>query len=327
MRLLLSGYYGFGNLGDEAILEGLTGALKTRGFELTILSNAPQETRADYEVGASSRFLGTVPALLACDAFLSGGGGLLQDKTSRRSLQYYLTLIRLAKRLGKRVVVYAQSVGPLSETGRRSVAAALKGVPAAVRDEASQHLLAELGLPSALTADAALLLEPLPDVAKTDATLLIPRAGYPEITAGLERVAKGLVEAGRQVAVTSVQASEDRLEVERLRAAVPQLEPWPAENVSKLLEHTARASYVISGRLHGLILAAVAGTDFAGLVYDPKVRAFLQEAGARAFELPLDQGALLNCAFERPEVSRERVEALKERACRGIGWLEQQLRG
>lgn len=325
MRLLLSGYYGFGNLGDEAILEGLIGGLTPRGFELTVLSHAPRETRAAHGVMARARLAGAIPALVACDALVSGGGGLLQDVTSRRSLRYYLALVRLAKRLGKRALIYGQSVGPLSAAGRAEVAAALAGVPVAVRDEASQRLLAELGLAAALTADAALLLEP-PPVEKTEATLLIPRAGYPEITEALARLARSLLAAGQRVALSAVQAGEDEPELAHLLARAPGLERWAAASVSELLAHAGRARYVVSGRLHGLVLAAAAGTGFAGLVYDPKVRAFLAEAGAPVFELPAPHERLLECARMRPVPPPQKLAAMRARARSGIDWLEAQLR-
>lgn len=326
MKLLLSGYYGFGNLGDEAILTGLVRALAARGHDLTVLSRTPEATRRHYGVAVRSRLLGALPALLECDALISGGGGLLQDATSHRSLQYYLGLVRLARRLGKRVVVYGQSVGPLSARGRQSVRRSLRGLPVAVRDEASQQLLAGLGVDAELCADAALLLPKPTGVKREDAVLLVPRAGYPEITAALSDLGQALRVRGQRLAAALVQADEDAGALEQLRRELPGLEHWPATNPAELLATTARASYVVSGRLHGLILAAVAGTGFTGLVYDPKVRAFLGEAGARAFELPVDQEALLHTVLAREAAPAERLRTLAHRAETGLLWLEQQLR-
>ena len=78
-------------------------------------------------------------------------------------MRYYLGVLELAQRLGKRTVVYGQSVGPLSPDGERAVAQALRGLPVAVRDGPSQILLKRLGIPAELVADSALLLpEPVP---------------------------------------------------------------------------------------------------------------------------------------------------------------------
>ena len=161
MKVLVSGYYGFGNLGDEALLAGMLTGLQEHS--VTVLSQRPAATRALHGVGAAHRLRG-LAALLNHDALISGGGGLLQDKTSARSLRYYLGVLELAQRLGKRTVVYGQSVGPLSPDGERAVAQALRGLPVAVRDGPSQVLVETAGHVSAeLVADSALLLpEPVP---------------------------------------------------------------------------------------------------------------------------------------------------------------------
>src|SRR5690606_16223699 len=116
MRVLLSGYYGFGNLGDEAILAGLGSALEHRGHQPVVLSNDPAGTERLHSFEARHRVRGLVGALTSVDAVVSGGGGLLQDATSARSLTYYLSVLRLARAFGRRTAVYAQSLGPLSDS-------------------------------------------------------------------------------------------------------------------------------------------------------------------------------------------------------------------
>ena len=319
MKLLLSGYYGFGNLGDEALLAGLLSGLKAAGHEVTVLSGNPAQTRQLHGVRASSRYAGALGALIWCDAFVSGGGGLLQDKTSRRSLSYYLGLISLAKRLGKQTFVYGQSVGPLSERGRRRVASALKGVRVFVRDEASKNLLASLDIAAQLTADGALLLEPPPAKLSPRAPVLfLPRYGYPDVTDAFIYAARQLVERGISVAATSVQPGEDGAELTRLCAAVPELTSHTPASPAALLAVIGDAGYVVSARLHGLVLAAVAGVPFSGVVYDPKVAAFLKETGAPAFHLPPNARALLRAALDQPEVAAKTVENLKLRARTGL---------
>ena len=184
MNILISGYYGFGNLGDEAALSGLVKGLHARGHHLSVLSNNPEKTRALHGVEAVTRYKGLLPALVQSDAVISGGGGLLQDKTSARSLRYYLGILRLAKALGKQAVVYGQGVGPLSPAGERTVRQTLTGLPVAVRDGASQRLLETLGITAELVADAALLLpEPkgTTTMSLTPPVLLVPRGGYPRL--------------------------------------------------------------------------------------------------------------------------------------------------
>ena len=325
MKILISGYYGFGNLGDEALLSGIVGGLNTAGHSVTVLSNNPAATEAMHEVKAVHRLKGVLGALLRTDAFISGGGGLLQDKTSFRSLQYYLLLIRAAKSLGKKVIIYGQSVGPLSEQGKRAVTNTLEGVAISVRDKTSLRLLESLNLPTHLGADCALLLHP-PDVGpKSKSVVLIPRAGYPEITGALIKLAKALDENGINVSASAVQAQEDREALEQLSAAVPGLSVTYPDSPQTLLQTLATADYIVSGRLHGLILAAVAGTPFCGLIYDPKVEAFLTEAGAPAFSLPVNVPELIRTTLEKPTIPAVKLEALKARAHDGAAWLEKKL--
>ena len=62
MKLLLSGYYGFGNIGDEAILAGILTSLKDR-HEITVLSNDPRSTSYLHKVKAVHRYFGALKAL------------------------------------------------------------------------------------------------------------------------------------------------------------------------------------------------------------------------------------------------------------------------
>lgn len=329
MKVLVSGYYGFGNLGDEALLQGLVRGLEAHGHRVTVLSHAPQRTRELHSelssVGAIHRLRGLLPALLTHDALVSGGGGLLQDKTSQRSLDYYLGVIRLGKALGKRVVVYGQSVGPLSEEGRARVARALRGVPVAVRDGASQTLLGKLGVEAHLVADAALTLPaPRENPPKDAPVLLIPRGGYPELTGALGTLAEELEARAIPVATLAFHPQEDDGEVVRIaeRARVVRHE---ASTPDEALRRVAASSYVVSARLHGLILAAVAGRGFSGLAYDPKVAAFLDEAGAPAHGQTPDVQKLLQEAETRAVGDPQRLAALRERAAQGFDWLEHAL--
>jgi polysaccharide pyruvyl transferase CsaB len=325
VKVLLSGYYGFGNLGDEALLAGLIQELKVRGHRVTVLSRRPELTRELHGVPARHRTRDVLPALLRCDALISGGGGLLQDRTSRRSLRYYLGVIRLAKILGKRVIVYGQSVGPLTDAGKRSVAAALRNVPIAVRDEGSRTLLTSLGLESYLTADAALLLPPVPSADDPGApVLLIPRGGYPEITQGLSELAVRLATKGVCLAGLALQPEEDDTALREIQRAAP-IERWNAPTPAEALGAVVKAGYVVSGRLHGLIFALLERKGCSGLVYDPKVAAFLREAGRREHPLPVNVDALLAEVLEHPALAEDRVQALEARARQGLEWLEQMI--
>jgi polysaccharide pyruvyl transferase CsaB len=322
VNVLISGYYGFGNLGDEALLSGLLSGLK--GHEVTVLSRTPAATRKFHGVAAAHRYYQAVPALLRADVLISGGGGLLQDTTSRRSLNYYLGLMRVALRLGKRVIVYGQSVGPLSEKGAAEVASILRHCVVAVRDEPSRQLLARHGVTAALVADSALVLPPanVPGAA-AQSVVLIPRAGYPAITQALASAGQAL--SDYPLAALALHPHEDANEVAQLKAALPKLTVLEAASPAQVSAQLASTHYVISGRLHGLILAAVVGIPYAGIVYDPKVQAFLTATAAPVFTLPVDVPALIECVRLAQGPEPAAVTELKEQAQAGLDWLEQQL--
>ena len=136
-RFVLSGYYGFGNLGDEALLQVIVERLRARwpGCAVDVLSAAPERTARTYGVDATPRMdLARVNAAIGrADVVLSGGGGLLQNVTSLRSLLYYAGVIRSAIRAGKPTMVFAQSIGPLDFWGRAMVRNFCKGLRAASR--------------------------------------------------------------------------------------------------------------------------------------------------------------------------------------------------
>jgi polysaccharide pyruvyl transferase CsaB len=325
VKLLVSGYYGYGNLGDEALLQGMVAPLKAAGHHVTVLSGDPVATRALHGVEAAHRYRALLISLLTHDALISGGGGLLQDKTSARSLQYYLGVIRLARALGKTVVVYGQSIGPLSPAGKERVARALRALPVAVRDRASQQLLDKLGVTSELCADPALTL-PSPSLLPAEGApvLLVPRGGYPTVNEALVQLARALAARGQPLAAMAIRPVEDEAPITALVGAIPGITVWTAGTPSEALAAIARARHVVSARLHGLILAAATSRSFSGIVYDPKVAAFLEEAGAVAHAPPVDITSLVE-EVERGAIAHECVAALKARAMRGLEWLERTL--
>ena len=277
--------------------------------EVVALSGDPKRTREDHGLRAYHRL--NPLALLRADLWLLGGGGLLQDATSALSLTYYLSVLRLARLFRKRVVVFNQSLGPLSPWGERRVRKALQGVPVILRDQDSLEYARRLGIPAALGADPALLLPPPPVPREEDLVLVIPRAGVQEeALTTLYVAANHLVHEGKQVLVLLLQPGYDDevAEVFRLHRIERTSDP------RRLLYLAAQAGYVISMRLHGLILAAAAGTPFAALSYDPKVAAFAKETGAYYQELPGEPIKLYKAALYGRFPDWEKVARLKERA-------------
>ena len=117
-RIVISGYYGFDNCGDEAVLLAIIHCLKTLApnVKITVLSGNPEKTRKLYGVDALNRWnpVRIALMLLTCRLLISGGGSLIQDVTSARTPNYYLGVIMMALFLRKKVMIYSQGVGPLT---------------------------------------------------------------------------------------------------------------------------------------------------------------------------------------------------------------------
>ncbi len=322
MKILLCGYYGFLNTGDEAICLAITRELTRLGHSVTVLSANPAQTAQLYQVKATQRMnpVLTPLAILNSDVVLSGGGGLLQDKTSSRTLSYYLGIIGLAKMLGKRVAVFNQSIGPLSENGQTKVAAALRGVTNIVRDTGSQALLEQLGLSVKLGGDPALLLEaPSGIVSNPNQVLIAPREGQSAATDCLVELAKRLVKQGKEILVLGFQPGWDDDELKAFEG-IAKTRIENTADPTRALELIAGSGAVIGVRLHAVILAAAARVPFYGISYDPKVQGFCRDASALELPPTFDIDVLEQAIVGRYEPNWNAVEAMKTRARESFLW-------
>lgn len=196
MHILICGYIGGGNCGDEAICDRLISAIRTRGDEATLLSLSPAETMALHGSPALPRYSpAVIGGLWKCDLFILGGGTLLQEQTSRRSAVYYLSLAALAAAMGKPWVLLG-GIDPLSSGVRRYAEAILPTARAFfLRDSDSLRRGRELapGVPCFYLPDCALL--PLGGVLKKspEGGKEVPRCPYvlicPKDGVNAERVA------------------------------------------------------------------------------------------------------------------------------------------
>lgn len=301
-NILISGYYGFDNIGDESILRTLITSLREKipDCRLTVLSHNPASTREKYGVEAVERMSpgAILRAVRQCDMLISGGGSLLQDVTSSKSIHYYLFIIRLAKLLGKKVFIYSQGIGPIDHAfNRRATARALKKADGiVVRDERSAKLLEQIGLPQeriVITADPVI------------------RMKRPDRTVGREILARaGIKKDGRLTVGWAIrEKNRDSTFVREITECIRWLrENYDAESVlipfhyeedrevcSVIAERTNGAAKCLSEkylsedmlsiignmdvlvgvRLHSMIYAAIMGVPIIGVSYDPKCTAFL----------------------------------------------------
>ena len=149
-KIVIAGYYGFDNGGDELILFSLLEELKSLNsrIEISVLFRNPSKTGRNYRVKTINRWnlISIALAILRTDLFVFGGGGLLQDLTSSWSIYYYLGLILLAKLFFKKVFLISQGVGPIRRKISRKVTGIVLGFVdlITVRDELSKFELGKL---------------------------------------------------------------------------------------------------------------------------------------------------------------------------------------
>jgi polysaccharide pyruvyl transferase CsaB len=353
-RLLVSGYYGFGNTGDEAILAGLVEGFRrlAPGATLTVLSGSPAATEAEHGVRAAPRGpLSVWRELRRCDLLISGGGGLLQDVTSWRSPLYYLGVMRMAAAARVPVVCLGYGLGPLRRAPLRWAARRClsRARAVAVRDQLSADFLRDLkaAREPELTADLAFLLSmPRPDeislawqralLERDDrATLGIavrtsPWAGEADLADALGRAIRhSCDDLGLRPVLVPMQRPRDVRFAEKVASAVAS----PVDIVRSPL--TARETLALVGgfdlvvamRLHACIFAALSGVPLVAVSYDPKIDGLMRELGmsvaASADRLYPDnlRQAIESRWHERETVLArvaERVRGLRQRALRNV---------
>ena len=322
-KVVISGYYGFDNCGDEAVLLAIVHCLKSLSpnVRVVVLSGNPTATREAYGVDAVNRWnpFSVALALLNSRLLISGGGSLLQDVTSSKSVLYYLAVIKLAVFLGKKVMIYCQGIGPLSgEKNRAGVAKTLNRCHViTVRDGSSAELLGELGV----MRDIQVTCDPVMALSREDANDDSINAVLQELRiygrtdinsssikrkpllfasarcwkenqhfAPVAQILDSQAAKGWDVLLVPAQYPGD---MEALDAVSELMTERPYQLNQRLtarqfLALAACADMVFSMRLHGLICAMAVGTPMLGVSYDPKVDAFMEQAGAEKYCLPYD---------------------------------------
>ncbi|HHY36228.1 MAG TPA: polysaccharide pyruvyl transferase CsaB [Firmicutes bacterium] len=340
-RVVISGYFGFNNAGDEAILTSMVGSLRrfVPQIQLTVISGNPLQTAAQHQVKAVGRtdLVGIIGALRQADLLLSGGGSILQDVTSSRSLMYYLGIVALAKLCGTRVMFFGQGVGPIQRPWNRLLTGFIANRVdlITVREAGSRETLLELGVrrpPIHVTADQVFCLEPAPAaraeaiLAREGADLDRPLAGislrrwrdYRGYKEAVARTADWLAAAcGAQIVFLPLQWQVD-LPVAREVAALmkePSVILEGRYSAQEFLAVTGKMDLVIGMRLHALIFAAVQGVPMVGIIYDPKVADFLQqvEQPAAGTVADLTPASLQSCVQAAWQERKERGARLREK--------------
>jgi polysaccharide pyruvyl transferase CsaB len=324
INLLIAGYHGFGNCGDEAILQAMTTNIRNMAedVDITALSYRPEFTKTEYGINSVQRFnvFDVVGAIRKSDIILSGGGTLLQNGTSTRSLIYYLSIIKVAKLFGKRVMLYANGIGPVNGAfNRRLVRSVVNTVDViTLREKLSEADLRSIGVskPNILvTADPAFNLTSVSDEEARQIFIgeNIPmdkklvgvsvrnwsKAMYgDDYIVKLAEVCDKIVEDGKTVVLLPMEYPRD-IEVSDKVMAKMQQKAYIFKKrytPSQILGIVGCFDLMISMRLHTLIFAAIKNVPMLGVIYDPKVEYYLKE-----LEMP-EAGDVRNSRLNSEEI-------------------------
>ena len=304
-NILISGYYGSRNGGDEAMLSAMLEVLREEDNQLnfTVISMNPDYTKKRHNVDAVKwlDIFSIIRKIISADLLISGGGSLLQNVTSRRSLYYYLGIILLAKIFGCKVMLYAQGIGPIrGGIANRLMRLIVNRVDLiTVRDKGSLTELKRLKInrpPIYCTADPVLAIHPVPlDIGKKilerhnltpNPCPLTPKIGVAvrrwidwencqkELAVALDKLSD---ELHAEIIFLPMQFPEDIKASESIAALMKNSATVIDDELStaQMMSLAGCMDILIAIRLHALIFAGVMDVPIIGISYDPKIDRFL----------------------------------------------------
>lgn len=312
-KVVISGYYGYDNFGDEAILSVLIDYLKQKNCEITVLSHNPQKTSKNYAINSVKNFnlLSVFFTLLNSNILISGGGSLLQDVTSKKSLMYYSLIIFLAQLLGKKVIIFAQGIGPLlSNFSKNLVLNLLKKCSlVTVRDTNSLNLLLNNDIQAILVSDPVFSVD-LPKGEQTNAVGIQLRDFKSLDDKFLFNLAQYVVLnfGDRPIELYVFQHALD-FEIckkfeKMLKTIYPQIQTKIIHSISQndIIVKISSLEYMIAMRFHAVLVAIKTGVKTLAINYDAKVAALAYDSylplltldSEQDFEVPFERLKELN---------------------------------
>ncbi len=333
--VVISGYYGFKNHGDDVLLASITQNLKELkpDIKITVLSKRPNDTKRDYNVNSVNRF--NIPKIMKLfrntNMLLSGGGTLIQDLTSTQSLVYYLYIINSAVKKHMKIMLYANGIGPIKEKNAARARGILQNVDLiTLRDEVSHKELQKLGVDKPhikVTADPAfgiknhdpeksrLLLEKLG--LKNKKYFCVSLRSWSFLGAEFEPVIRDFCDYitekyGYTAIFIPMQPLKDEEISKRILSGLksPGVYIESGYSLSEILGVMEGGEFVIAMRLHAIIYAFLSLTPVIGLVYDPKVLGLMQNFKQKFYQDVKTPDKTELCGFA-DEIIENRDEIVK----------------
>ncbi|MDF2820850.1 MAG: csaB [Clostridiales bacterium] len=275
IKVLVSGYLGFDNSGDESILKAITSSIRRDrcDLELTVFSSNPERTSSNHGIESvySFNLIKIIKAVKKCDILISGGGNLLQDKTSSHSLWYYVFIIMLAKLFKKKVMLYANGVGPLTKKFNKYLVKkvinkvdfiTIRETLNPSDDEVIDKIFEQEGI----------------RLNDFNVGISVRKWKTEDEMKKFGQLCDGLIDKlGANIVLIPMQYPSDLIVCEQITKYINH----PISIIKQRYSSTeqigivGKMDLVISMRLHTLIYASLTGTPMLGIIYDEKIKHFL----------------------------------------------------
>lgn len=302
--IVLSGYYGFDNSGDDALLKAVIDTIRKEkpDIKILVLSKKPKETMEEHNVFSINRydFLAIFQYIKRARLFVYGGGSLIQDITSTQSLIYYTFLLRLAKYYGLKLMVYANGIGPI--TKRYNISRAKKALSIcdyiSLREPQSLEEVKRLGVDVnkvtvKLSVDPVFTIEnvndkSIEDILKNenidlskDYFVVSCRTWKYNESNFTDKMANIIDKINKKYNIIPLYIPmhpNDNIILKEIisKSKSSHVILSKIYEVSQLLSIVSFTKFVMSMRLHTLIYGVSTGVPIIGLVYDPKVKFFVE---------------------------------------------------
>ncbi len=297
-KVCLCGYYGFGNMGDDTLLD--SAIMRARGLYgregISALTKHPKKDCLRFGIRCISRqsIMSLRHEILKSERLIFGGGSLLQDKTSLRSLIYYIYIANIAVKHGVMLEFWGNGIGPLKrKISRKLVGNILKKAEyIELRDSVSEKLVLSLGIAKekiirandlaySLMPCSATQTRDIPESLNISSKSKIAVIGICGSTdkKTISKLKKRLIlirKEGSELIFIPMYPKEDKEIALRLSKECDgkYAEGLSAEEIFGLL---SIAELCIGNRLHILIFSKLANTKFESIGNDIKIRAFCKD--------------------------------------------------
>ena len=307
--IILSGYYGYDNSGDDALLEAVISALRKEKEDLSILvlSKKPQEAMKAHSVYSVNRsnFFSIRKYMKKSRLFIYGGGSLIQDITSTQSLVYYTFLLWLARHHGLRLMVYGNGIGPITKNRNKAMARGALDMCdyISLRDPESMNDIKELGVTNpnihisvdpvfsldmemGLHMDEILASEGISADNKYFTVSLRPwQYNEANFTA---KIAETIDYVHTKYNLTPLFVPMNTMDLGIIKEVIAKIDcPYilisREHNTRALMGIISKTEFTLSMRLHTLIYSASVSVPVIGLSYDPKVKYFVEYLNEKSY--------------------------------------------